>query len=62
MSRPNRFLRRPQVEERTGLSRATIYRLQAKGEFPKNHRLSDNIVGWIESDIENWITDRITTA
>jgi len=62
MSKPIRFLRRPEVERLTGLSRATIYRLSSKGEFPKNHRLSSNIVGWLESDVENWITDHIQTA
>lgn len=55
-----RFLRISYVIERTGLSRSHIYRLQSLGRFPKSINLcGGRAVGWLESDIENWIESRI---
>jgi prophage regulatory protein len=55
-----RFLRISYVIERTGLSRSHIYRLQSLGRFPKSINLcGGRAVGWLESDVENWIESRI---
>jgi prophage regulatory protein len=47
----------------TTLSRSTIYRLMKNKAFPASIRLSANSVGWLESDVEQWIesnrTDRV---
>ncbi len=53
-----KLLRLKHVIEKTGLSRATIYRLQQLGMFPSRRRLSSNAVAWVESDIEAWIAER----
>ena len=53
-----RILRRNQVEERTGLSRASIYAFMKTGAFPKSVALGARSVGWRESDIEDWISSR----
>jgi prophage regulatory protein len=49
-----RFLRINEVVDVTGLPRATIYEMEAKGKFPKQVRLSPRAVGWIESEISEW--------
>lgn len=49
------ILRRKQVESRTGLSRSTIYLRMQNGTFPKPIRLGPRAVGWVESEIENWL-------
>jgi prophage regulatory protein len=54
------ILRRKEVEERTGLSCSSIYRHMAQGTFPRAIRLSENSVGWLESEIEQWLDLRIT--
>ncbi|MBR9886484.1 MAG: AlpA family transcriptional regulator [Oceanospirillales bacterium] len=54
-----RFLRRPEVEKTTGLSRSTIYLRMEQGTFPKPIPLGGRLVGWKESDIQQWIEDRI---
>ena len=55
-----RFLRISYVIERTGLSRSHIYRLQSLGRFPKSINLcGGRAVGWLESDVGNWIESRI---
>jgi prophage regulatory protein len=53
-----KMLRLPEVIEATGLSRPTIYRLEARGQFPKRRRLGVNSVGWVEEEIAVWIRGR----
>ena len=55
-----RALRWPEVRERIGLSRPTIWRLEKAGQFPKRRRLTANAVGWIEADVEEWVRSRET--
>lgn len=52
------ILRRKQVQARTGLSRSTIYEKVRAGSFPKPIHLSERAVGWVESEIEDWIIDQ----
>ncbi|WP_415905575.1 helix-turn-helix transcriptional regulator [Neptuniibacter sp. QD48_55] len=57
---PHKILRRKQVEELTGLSRSTIYALMAEDDFPKPIQLGPRSVGWLESDLNEWINGRIS--
>ena len=56
------FLRRKQVETRTGLSRSTIYQYIKDGAFPKPIPLGPRAVGWLESDVGDWIAARVKSA
>ena len=56
---PIRFLRISAVEALTGLSRTTIYDWSAQGRFPRAVRLSERAVRWIESEVEEWMDERI---
>ena len=51
------FIRIRRVVERTGLSRATIYRKVRRDTFPHPRQLGANCVGWYESEIDAWILD-----
>lgn len=53
------ILRRKQVEERTGLSRSTIYLFIQEGTFPKPISLGARAVGWLENEIQEWLAARI---
>ena len=53
------FLRVADVCRITGLPRATIYEMASKGQFPRQVRLSPRAVGWIESEILKWQSERI---
>lgn len=55
----NAVLRLPLVKTRTGLSRSTIYLRIAEGSFPKPVSLGARAVGWLESDIEQWLNSRV---
>jgi prophage regulatory protein len=54
-------IRLPLVLKKTGLSRMTIYRLENRGEFPRRKQLSPNSVGWLESEVDEWIATRRST-
>ena len=57
------ILRRKQVEARTGLSRSTIYaRLREGGDFPKPIQLGAQSVGWLDSEIDAWLRERIAAS
>jgi prophage regulatory protein len=59
MPTSDRIVRLKTVLDRTGLSRATIYRKIAEGTFPAQIRISINGAGWRESDIDCWIADPV---
>jgi prophage regulatory protein len=59
---PARILRMPEVQNRTGLSRTTLYLLTQKNQFPKNCQLGSRAVGWLEADITKWINDRAAAS
>ncbi len=56
------ILRLPAVRTRTGLSRSTIYLAISRGLFPKPITLGARAVGWLESDIEEWLTRQIAKS
>lgn len=59
---PKRYIRRPEVEKITALSRSTIYRLMDAGEFPRPIRLTKKAVAWSEADILDWLASRPVAA
>ena len=59
---PDRLLRRSSVEEITGLSKSTIYRLVAQGLFPRPIRIGSRAVAWPQSAIVQWIDERMAEA
>lgn len=54
--------RLPEVKSRTGLSRSSIYLRMKQGTFPKNISLGGRAVGWLESDIDQWLEDCVTIS
>lgn len=57
-----RFIRLPVVEDRSGLKRERIRQLEGEGKFPARVQLSDRAVGWVESEVEAWIQERIAAS
>jgi prophage regulatory protein len=52
-----RLLRRREVALLTGLSRSSLYRLMATGDFPGPVHISSNAVAWPESEVHDWIAN-----
>jgi len=49
------MLRMPEVIQRTGLSRSTIYALMADDKFPRQIKVSENTAAWLEHEIEDYL-------
>ena len=56
---PEKFLRLAEVQRRIPYSRSTIYLKVSRGEFPQPISLGARAVGWIETEIDEWIAQRI---
>jgi prophage regulatory protein len=57
---PIRILRRRQVEARLAIGRSTIYDLMRYDqEFPRPVRIGARAVGWVESEINDWLAQRM---
>ena len=56
---PHQILRRKQVDARVGLSRSTIYQKIAGCTFPKPVSLGIRAVGWIEAEVDTWLSNQI---
>ncbi|MCV6328694.1 helix-turn-helix transcriptional regulator [Pseudomonas aeruginosa] len=54
-----RIIRLKDVIDSTGIARSTIYKLIGEGEFPKPVPLVGRSVGWVESEVHEWIKARI---
>jgi prophage regulatory protein len=55
---PTRILRRPAVEDATGLSTSTLYAMMKEGRFPRPLLIGKRAVGWPENVIHDWIESR----
>ncbi|RZA28098.1 MAG: AlpA family transcriptional regulator [Proteobacteria bacterium] len=51
----DRILRLNAVLDRTGLSRATLYRKIQQGTFPKQVRIAARCAGWRETSVNEWM-------
>lgn len=51
-------MRFPEVRELVGVCRATLWYWEEKGRFPRRIKLGPNSVGWIRSEVEQWLADR----
>jgi prophage regulatory protein len=49
------ILRLAETKKRTALSRSSMYAAIRRGEFPKQIQIGPRAVGWLESDIAEWI-------
>lgn len=54
----DRLLRWPSVQQITGISRTTAWRLEQIGQFPHRVRVSAGITAWRESEILTFIQTR----
>jgi len=50
-----RVLRIQEVEDRVGVTRSTIDRWEKAGKFPARRQLGEGAVGWLETEIDEWL-------
>lgn len=58
----SKILRLPEVIEKTGFSRGTIYLRIATESFPAAISLGGRAVGWVESELDDWIVVQIKNS
>lgn len=56
------ILRRVEVQARTGLARSTIYASIAAGNFPRPVKLGARSVGWLDSEVDQWLAERVAAS
>jgi len=55
---PDRIIRAREVQDMTGLSRTTLWRMENNGSFPRRVSLGVGSVGWKLSEVKRWISER----
>ena len=58
----DRILRIAEVRRIVGICTASIYSYMKKGEFPNQIKIGPRMVGWLESEIQEWIASQVTAA
>jgi len=58
----SKILRLPEVISRAGLSRSSIYAFMAKSTFPSHIHLGARSVGWLENELQEWLTSRAESS
>ncbi|EKM6298151.1 AlpA family transcriptional regulator [Escherichia coli] len=53
------LIRLPEVQRRTGCSKAWIYRLISQNRFPSSVKIGSRSVAFVESEVDEWISQRI---
>ncbi|MBI9092599.1 MAG: AlpA family transcriptional regulator [Desulfobacterium sp.] len=54
-----KILRCKEVENKVGLRHTKLYMMMNEGTFPKPIRLGPRSVGWVESEIDEWLLEKI---
>ena len=54
-----RIMRLKEITEKTGLAKSTIYNLISQGKFPKQIDLGARSVGWVDTEIEEWLEEKV---
>lgn len=58
----NTLIRLPEVQRRTGYSKAWIYRLISQKRFPTAIKIGSRAIAFVESEIDEWISQRIAES
>lgn len=54
-----KLLRLPEVIQKTGMKKSWIYKLIGENKFPRQIKLGDRAVAWLESDVDKWIEQQV---
>ena len=54
-----KLIRIAEVSNLTTISKSHIYTLARQGRFPKPRRISENTSVWLESEVLDWMKDKL---
>lgn len=50
------------VTEKTSLGRTTVYNYMKDGRFPASVRLGERHVGWVETEVDAWLKEKVDAS
>jgi len=53
-----RIIRPKELAELLSVSTVTVWRMEKRGELPRRKKISTRTVGWLESEIKEWLEQR----
>lgn len=56
-ARIGKLLKAKDVSNLTSISRSHLHRLARDGKFPKPIKIGENRSAWLESDVQDWISE-----
>ena len=56
------LIRFDEVQKRTGYSKAWIHRLLKENRFPQSVKIGSRAIAFIESEVDEWINQRIAES
>ena len=61
-TKSSRILRDAALRNKIPLSKSQIRNLELRGEFPKRIKLGERASGWLESEVDAWIAERVAKS
>jgi prophage regulatory protein len=58
MNNTLQIIRPSELAEILSVSTVTVWRMEKRGELPPRKKISNRCVGWMESDIREWLENR----
>ena len=58
-ARTDRVIREAECATLTELGRTTRWEMERRGEFPRRRLIGKNAVGWLESELLDWLRSRV---
>lgn len=52
------IIRPNELAEILSVSKVTLWRMEKRGELPPRKKISRSCVGWVSTDIEEWLRTR----
>ena len=57
LNQGQKLLKAQDVADLTSMSRSHLHRLARDGKFPKPIKIGENRSAWLESDVQDWISE-----
>ncbi len=58
----DKILREPEVLNAISCSSPTLRRMEKRGQFPARRKIGLRAVGWLESEVMEWVSKRVQVA
>ena len=54
----DKVIKQPELINMLGISRGTLFNMRNNGEIPQPRKISTRCIGWLQSDINEWLKSR----